>query len=69
MKGEHKKPEHAKPPPIVEPIVEGIAEQAGPDDQIDPDIAELPAIQEMPLQAVPTKVHEQPYPMNRQEVL
>ena len=67
LKGEHKKPEHAKPPPIVEPIVEGIAEQAGPAGQIDPDIAELPAIQEMPLQAVPTKVHEQPYPMNRQE--
>ena len=67
LKGEHKKPEHAKPPPIVEPIVEGIAEQAGPVGQIDPDIAELPAIQEMPLQAVPTKVHEQPYPMNRQE--
>ena len=67
LKGEHKKPEHVKPPPIVEPIVEGIAEQAGPVGQIDSDIAELPAIQEMPLQAVPTKVHEQPYPMNRQE--
>ena len=67
LKGEHKKPEHAKPPPIVEPIVEGIAEQAGPVGQNDPDIAELPAIQEMPLQEVPTKIHEQPYPMNRQE--
>ena len=67
LKGEHKKPEHTKLPPIMEPIVEGIAEQAGPVGQNDPDIAELPAIQEMPLQAVPTKVHEQPYPMNRQE--
>ena len=67
LKGEHKKPEHVKPPPIVEPIVEEIAEQAGPVGQIDPDIAELPAVKEMPLQAVPTKVHEQPYPMNRQE--
>ena len=67
LKGEHKKPEHVKPPPIVEPIVEEIAEQAGPVGQNDPDIAELPAIQEMPLQAVPTNVPEQPYPMNRQE--
>ena len=71
LKGEHKKPEHVKPPPVVEPIVEEIAEQGGPVGQIDSEIAELPAIQEMPLQAVPTKVHDQPfsgYPMNRQEV-
>ena len=56
---------------MVEPIVEEIAEQGGPIGQIDSEIAELPAIQEMPLQAVPTKLHDQPfsgYPMNRQEV-
>ena len=71
LKGEHKKPEHVKPPPVVEPRVEETTEQSGPVGQIVSDMAELPAIQEMPLQAVPTKVHEQPfsgYPMNRQEV-
>ena len=31
LKGEHKKPEHVKPPPVVEPIVEEIAEQSGLD--------------------------------------
>ena len=71
LKGEHKKPEHVKPPPVVEPRVEETTEQSGPVGQIVSDLAELPAIQEMPLQAVPTKVHEQPfsgYPMNRQKV-
>ena len=71
LKGEHKKPEHVKLPPVVEPIVEETAEQSEPVGQIDSDIAELPAIQGMPLQAVPTKVHDQPfsgYPMDRQEV-
>ena len=56
---------------MVEPIVEEIAEQSGPIGQMDSDIAELPAIQEMPLQALPTKIHDQPfsgYPMNKQEV-
>ena len=67
LKGEHKKPEHVKPPPVVEPIVEEIAEQSVLVGQTNSDIAELPAIQEMPLQAVPTKVHDQPfsgYPVN-----
>ena len=44
LKGEHKKPEHVKPPPVVEPIVEEMAEQGGPIGQIDSEIAELPAI-------------------------
>ena len=68
LKGEHKKPEHVKPPPVVEPIVEEIAEQSGQIEQTDSDIAELPAIQEMPLQAVPAKIQDQPfpgYPMNK----
>ena len=69
LKGEHKKPEHVKPPPVVEPKVEETAELSRPTCQIVSDMAELPAIQEMPLQAVPIKVYEQPfsgYPMNRQ---
>ena len=71
LKGEHKKPEHVKPLPVVLPIVEEIAEQGGPMDQIDSEIADNSAIQEMPLQAVPIKVHDQPfsgYPINKQEV-
>ena len=60
IKGEHKKPEHVKPLPVVEPIVEEIAEQGGPMDQIDSEIADNSAIQEIPLQAVPIKVHDQP---------
>ena len=71
LKGEHKKPEHVKPPPVVEPIVEEIAEQGGQMDPIDSEIADNSAIQGMPLQAVPTRVHDQPfsgYPMNKQEV-
>ena len=61
LKGEHKKPEHVKPPPVVEPKVEETAEQVRPTGQIVSDMAELPAIQEMPLQAVPRKVHEQSF--------
>ena len=71
LKGEHKKPEHVKPPPVVEPIGEEIAEQRRPIGQFDSEIAELPAMPEIPLQSVPTKIHDQPfsgYPMNRQEV-
>ena len=60
LKGEHKKPEHVKSPPVVEQKVEEATEQSGPTGQIVPDIAELPARQEMPLKVVPTKVHEQP---------
>ena len=56
---------------MVEQQVEEPTEQSGPIGQIDSDVAELPKLQEMPLQTVPIKVHEQPYtgyPMNRQEV-
>ena len=55
LKGKHKKPEHVKPPPLVEQKVEESTEQSGPTSQIVPNIAELPAMQEMPLQAVPAK--------------
>ena len=61
LKGEHKKTEHVKPLPGVEPIVKGIAEQDEPINQIDSEIADNSAIQEMPLQAVPIKVHDQPF--------
>ena len=71
LKGEHKKPEHVKTPPVVEQKVEESTEQSEPVGQIVSDVAELPASQEMPLQVIPTKVHEQPYtgyPVERQEV-
>ena len=54
LKGEHKKPEHVKPPPVVEQKVEEITEQSRPTGQIDSDVAELPTLQEMPLQIVST---------------
>ena len=71
LKGKHKKPEHVKPPPVVEEKVEEATEQDGPVGQIVPDIAELPPMQEMPLQAEPIKMHEKlpiRYPMDKQEV-
>ena len=51
--------------------MEETTEQGGPIGQIVSDVAELPASQVMPLQVIPTKVHEKPYtcyPMDRQEV-
>ena len=71
LKGEHRKPEHVKTPPVVEQVVEEHTEQREPFGQIDSDIAELPVLQEMPLQAIPDKVHDQPYTgyaVDRQEV-
>ena len=50
LKGEHKKPEHVKAPPVVEQKVEETTEQSGPIGQIASDVAELPASQEMTLQ-------------------
>ena len=70
LKGEHKKPEHVKTPPVVEQKAEESTEQSEPVGQIFSDVAELPASQEMPLQVIPTKVHEQPYtgyPVERQD--
>ena len=71
LKGEHKKPEHVKIPPVVEQKVEEPTEQSEPFGQIASDVAELPALPEMPLQVLPERVHEQPYtgyPIDRQEV-
>ena len=70
LKGEHKKPEHVKTPSVVEQKVEESTEQSEPVGQIVSDVAELPASQEMPLQVIPTKVHEKPYtgyPVERQD--
>ena len=71
LKGEHRKPEHVKTPPVVEQVVEEHTDQREPVGQIDSDVAELPVLQEMPLQVIPDKVHDQPhtgYPVDRQEV-
>ena len=56
---------------MVERKVEGSTEQSEPVGQIVSDVAELPASQEIPLQVIPIKVHEQSYtgyPVDRQEV-
>ena len=71
LKGEYKKPEHVKTPPVVEQKVEKSLEQGEPVGQIVSDVAELPASQKMPLQVIPTKMHEQTYTgysVERQEV-
>ena len=57
LKGEHKKPEHVKPPLVVEQEVGKPTEQG----ESIPDVEELPASQEMPVQVMPGKVHEQPH--------
>ena len=57
--------------PVVDQVVEEHTDQGGPVGQIDSDVAELPVLQEMPLQAIPDKVHDQShagYPVDRQEV-
>ena len=71
LKGEHRKPEHVKTPPLVEQVVEEHTDEREPVGQIDSDVAELPVLQEMPLQVIPDKVHDQPhtgYTVDRQEV-
>ena len=55
LKGEHRKPEHVKTPPVVEQVVEEHTDQREPVGQIDSDIAELPVLQEIPLQVIPDK--------------
>ena len=44
LKGEHKKLEHVKTPPVVEQRVEEPTEQSEPVSQITSDVAELPAL-------------------------
>ena len=60
-----------KTPPVVEQVVEEHTDQREPVGQIVSDVDELLVLQEMPLQAIPDKVHDQPhtgYPVDRQEV-
>ena len=58
LKCEHKKPEHVKPPTVIEQKVEEIAEPERPNGH---EVTELSAPQEIPLQVSATEVHEQPY--------
>ena len=51
LKGEHKKPEHVKPPLVVEQEVEKPIEQDKIIDEV-----ELPILQEIPEQVMPEKV-------------
>ena len=71
LKGEHRKPEHVKTPPVVEQVVEEHTDQREPVGQIDSDVAELPVLQKLSLQVIPDKVHDQLHtgcPVDRQEV-
>ena len=45
---------------MVEQVVEEHTDQREPVGQIVSDVAELLVLQEMPLQAIPDKVHDQP---------
>ena len=56
LKGEHRKPEHVKTSPVVEQVVEEHTDQGEPVGQIDSDVADLPILQEVPLQVIPDKV-------------
>ena len=71
LKGEHRKPEHVKTPPVVEQVVEEHADQSEPVGPVDSDVVELPNLQEVPLQVIPPIVHDQPsteYSVNKPEV-
>ena len=71
LKGEHRKPEHVKTPPVVEQVVEEHADQSEPVGPIDSDVAELTNLQEVPVQVIPPIVHDQPsmeYSVNKPEV-
>ena len=60
-----------KHPPVVEKVVEEHTDQREPVGPTESDVAELSVLQEMPLQAIPDNVHDQPYtgyPVDRQEV-
>ena len=67
LKGEHRKPEHVKTPPVVEQVVEVHTDQDEPVGPINSYVAELPILQNVPLQALPDKVYDQPntgYPVH-----
>ena len=59
LKGEHKRPEHVKPPPVVEQIEQEQVEQIEPANI--PDVVELPK----PDEILPQKGHEQPVPLQQ----
>ena len=63
MKGEHKKPEHVKPPPVVEQIEQEQVDQVEPADI--PDVVDIPEPKEVPFHTIPQKVHEQPVPLQQ----
>ena len=58
MKDKHKKPEHVKPPPVVEQIEQEQVEQIESADI--PDVVNLPKPNEVPFHTIPQKVHDQP---------
>ena len=71
LKGEHRKPEPVKTPPVVEQVIEKHVDQGEPVGPIDSDVVELPNLQEVPLQVITPIVHDQPstgYPVNKPEV-
>ena len=72
LKGEHRKPEHVKTPPVVEKVEQEHTDQSEPVGPIDSDVAELPKLHEVPLQVIPYKVHNQPdlqvIPVNKPEI-
>ena len=72
LKGEHKKPEHVKTPPVVEQAEQEHTDQIEPVGPIDSDVVELPRSNEVPLQVIPQKVHDQPglqaIPVKRPEI-
>ena len=72
LKGEHRKPEHVKTPPVVEQVEQEHTDQSEPVGPIDSEVVELPRLHEVPLQVIPHKVHDQPdlqdSPVNKPEV-
>ena len=72
LKGEHRKSEHVKTPPMVEQVEQEHTDQGEPVGPIDSDVVELLKLPEVPLQVIPHKVHDQPnlqdIPVNRPEI-
>ena len=67
LKGEHKKPEHVKPPQevqkqaVVEQMEQELVDQIEPADI--PDVIDVPKQKEIHFPSIPQKVHEQPVPL------
>ena len=60
LKGEHRRPEHVRTPPVVEHIEQEHTDQNEPVGPIDSDVVELPKLPELLLQVIPHKVHDHP---------